>query len=121
MVRLALFDLNLVFARPMDMEINARVVPCSVALVLAVLAYVPSLAPFTPAVLICFLTLPLALVFAWATPRLAVAAVYWSVATLVASPMFFNVPGWLCAAGHAPGRACARPGAIRALPACPLD
>ena len=99
MVRLALFDLNLVFARPMDMKINARVVPCSVALVLAVLAYVPSFAPFTPAVLVCFLTLPLALVFAWATPRLAVAAVYWSVATLVVSPMFFNVPGWLALLG----------------------
>ena len=83
----------------MDMEINTRAVPCSVALVLAVLAYVPSIAPFTPAVLICYLTLPLALVFAWATPRLAVATVYWSVATLVVSPMYFNVPGWLALLG----------------------
>lgn len=81
------------------MEINVRVVPCSVALVLAVLAYVPSFAAFTPAVLICFLTLPLALMFAWATPRLAVAAVYWSVATWVVSPMFFNVPEWLALPG----------------------
>ena len=57
------------------------------------LAYLPSLAPFTPAVLVCVFTMPVGLMLVLATPRLAIATVYWSVATLlVASPMIFDAP-----------------------------
>ncbi len=77
------------------MENEIRTFLCWFALVLAMLAWLPSLAPFTPAVLVTFITLPVGLACISATPRLAIATVYWSVATLVASPMFFDAPGEL--------------------------
>ena len=39
--------------------------------------------------------LPVGLVYARAAPRLAIATVYWSVATLVASPLIIDAPDWL--------------------------
>ncbi len=60
------------------------------------LAYELSVAPLTIAFFLCFLTLPVGLLFVHTTPRLAMATVYWSVATfLVASPLIFDVPYWL--------------------------
>ena len=77
------------------MQGNGHVELCWIALVLAVLAWLPSFALFTPAVFVCFITLPVGLVYARAAPRLAIATVYWSVATLVASPLIIDAPNWL--------------------------
>ena len=77
------------------MENGLRSALCRIALVLAVLAWLPSLAPFTPAVLVTFITLPVGLACIGASPRVAITTVYWSAATLVASPMFLDAPGAL--------------------------
>ena len=77
------------------MEKDGHFAVCWIALFVAVLAWLPSFALFTPAVFVCFITLPVGLAFARAAPRLAIATVYWSVATLVASPLIVDAPDWL--------------------------
>ncbi len=69
------------------MKKTSRATGCWIVLVLAVLAWIPSFALFTPAVFVGFITLPVGLAYLQAAPRLAIATVYWSVATLVASPL----------------------------------
>jgi len=58
------------------------------SLVLAMLIFFPAVAPFTPSVLIVFLTIPLAIVAltggAW---RTSVLALLWSCAAILISPM----------------------------------
>ena len=80
------------------MEKRDHVITCSIALAFAALAYEPSRAPLTFAVFVCFVSLPVSLFFLRSTPRLAIATVYWSTATiLVSSPMIFETPYWLFA------------------------
>ncbi|MCY4514615.1 MAG: hypothetical protein OXC69_05750 [Candidatus Tectomicrobia bacterium] len=78
------------------MEKRDHLVKCSIALAFALLAYEPSRAPLTIAVFVCFVSLPVGSLFLRSTPRLAIATVYWSTATiLVASPLIFESPHWL--------------------------
>ena len=58
------------------------------------LAFVPSIVIFTGAALVCFITSVVALVCIRATPRLAIATLYWSAATFLASPMIVNPDLW---------------------------
>ena len=78
------------------MEKRGHVVTCSIALAFAVLAYEPRRAPLTIAVFVCFVSLPAGLLFLRSTPRLAIATIYWSTATiLVASPLVSESGHWL--------------------------
>ena len=67
---------------------------CSMALILSMLAFLPGMVIFTPAVVVCFVTPVVALACIRATPRLAIATLYWSAATFLASPMIVNLDGW---------------------------
>ena len=67
---------------------------CSMALILSMLAFVPGMVFFTGAALVCLVTLVVALACIRATPRLAIATLYWSLATLLASPMIVNLDPW---------------------------
>ena len=67
---------------------------CSVALILTMLAFLPSIVFFTGAVFVCYVTVPAALACIWITPRLAIATLYWSAATFLASPMIVNLDPW---------------------------
>jgi len=63
---------------------------------LAALVCFASFAPFTPAVFLTPIILAAALGFALLKRvRVAVASVCWSLATVVASPIFFDAPAWL--------------------------
>ena len=67
---------------------------CSTALILSMLAFVPSIVMFTGAASVCFVTMVVALACVRATPRLAVATLYWSVGSLLASPMIVDLHPW---------------------------
>lgn len=67
----------------------------SIALALALAAFVPAMVLFTPAVFVCFVTPVLALLLIRATPRLSAATLYWSAAAIAGSPLFWNIPGSL--------------------------
>lgn len=67
---------------------------CSIALILAMLAFLPGMVIFTGATIVCLATPVVALVCFRATPRLAIATLYWSAATILASPMLVNLPLW---------------------------
>ena len=64
----------------------------SIALGFAMASFLPAMVHFTPAVFICLVTPVSALSLARSTPRLAAATLYWSAATVAASPMFWNLP-----------------------------
>ena len=67
----------------------------SIALVLAVVAFFPAMVSGVG--VICFVTAVVALVLFRVTPRLAVATLYWSGATIAVSPWLWNIPGNLLA------------------------
>ena len=67
---------------------------CSIALILAMLAFVPSIVIFTGAASVCFITIVVALACIRATPRLATATLYWSFATFLAGPGIVNLDLW---------------------------
>ena len=67
---------------------------CSMALILSMLAFLPSIVIFTGAVSVCLATSVVALVCIRTTPQLAIATLYWSAATFLASPMIVNLDGW---------------------------
>lgn len=67
---------------------------CSIALILSMLAFVLSMGFATPAVLVCFVTPVVALACIRATPRLAIATLYWSAATFLAGPGIVNLEVW---------------------------
>lgn len=62
------------------------------ALILAMLAFVPSIVIFMGAP-VCFVTGVVALACIRATPRLAIATLYWSAATILA-PWIVYLGGW---------------------------
>ena len=75
----------------------ANVVLGSIALIMAALVCIASFAPFTPAVFLAPIMLAAALWYALLKHvRVAVASLCWSLATVVASPMF-DFPWWLIA------------------------
>ncbi|MCY3623399.1 MAG: hypothetical protein OXH68_17035 [Gammaproteobacteria bacterium] len=63
-------------------------------MILSMLAFVPSMAIATPAVLVCFVTPVVAVACIRATPRLAIATLYWSAATFLAGPGIVNLEVW---------------------------
>ena len=67
---------------------------CSMALVLSMLAFLPSMVIFTGAASVCFVTAVVALACIRATPRLAIATLYWSAATVLAGPTIINLDPW---------------------------
>ena len=67
---------------------------CSVALILSMLAFLPSMVLFTGAVFVCYVTVAVALACIRVTPRLAIATLYWSAAAFLAGPMIVNLDPW---------------------------
>ncbi len=69
------------------MENGSRATWCWIALILAVLAWPPALVNYWPVVLVCFVTIPVGVAYLSASPKLAIATLYWSTATLVSIPL----------------------------------
>ncbi len=67
-----------------------------IALMLAALVCFASFAPFTPAVFLAPIMLLATVMFTLVTHvRVAVASGYWCLATILASPIIVDAPGWL--------------------------
>ena len=63
----------------------------SIPLVLAMVAFFPTMVLFTAAVFVCSVMPAVALLLVSATPRISAATLYWSAATIAGSPMFWNL------------------------------
>ena len=74
---------------------RGAVTMCSIALILSMLAFVPSIGFATGAASVCFVTPVVALACIRATPRLAIATLYWSAATFLAGPGIVNLDLWV--------------------------